>query len=112
MKNVIVFTTKTWPHCKTAKEFLSQNRIHYVEKDVNVDPDARKEMIKRNITGVPSFFIGEDVVVGLDKEKILKLVDHRVIECKVCHTKVRVPINKSNIIVKCPKCKNKIDLNA
>lgn len=67
-------------------------------------------MARRNISGVPAFFIGDDVVVGLDKARILKLVDHRVVECPVCHTKVRVPINKSDIIAKCPKCKNKIDI--
>lgn len=94
-----------------AKEFLSQNRIHYIEKDINFDHDARSEMARKNISGVPAFFIGEDIVVGLDKAKILKLVDHRVVECQVCHTKVRVPINKANIIAKCPKCKSKIEIN-
>lgn len=93
-----------------AKEFLSQNNIHFVEKDVNIDTQARSEMIKRNISGVPAFFIGEDVVVGLDKEKILKLVDHRIVECQHCHKKVRVPINKPNIVIKCPNCKNQISI--
>lgn len=34
--------------------------------------EARQELIKRNIRGVPTFLIGEDVVVGLDKAKILE----------------------------------------
>lgn len=110
MKNVIVFTTSTWPHCKTAKEFLSQNKIHYVEKDINVDKEARSEMLKRKVTGVPTFLIGEDIVIGLDKDKILSLVDHRVVECASCQKKVRVPINKPNIIAKCPNCKNVISI--
>jgi glutaredoxin 3 len=75
-----------------------------------VDKEARNEMLKRNISGVPAFIIGDDVVIGLDKEKVLKLVDHRVVECSFCHKKVRVPINKTNIIAKCPNCKNKIAL--
>lgn len=66
-------------------------------------------MLQRNITGVPSFFIGDDVVVGLDKEKILSLVDHRVVMCSSCHKKVRVPIN-SNVVAKCPNCKNNISI--
>ncbi len=45
------------------------------------------------------------MIVGLDKEKILNLVDHRVIECPECHTKLRVPINKGKIKISCPKCK-------
>jgi len=109
MKNVTVFTTKTWPHCKTAKEFLSQHKIHYKEKDINVDNEARKELIKRKIAGVPTFLIGEDVVEGLDKEKILRLVDHEVIECPDCHTKLRVPLIKDKIKITCPKCKKVIE---
>lgn len=60
--------------------------------------------------GVPAFLIGDDVVVGLDMEKILKLADHRIVECQVCHIKVRVPTNRPDIIAKCPKCKNKIEI--
>lgn len=93
-----------------AKEFLSQNRISFVEKDINVDMEARNELARRNISGVPTFLIGEDVVVGLDKTKILELVDHRVIECGKCHTKLRVPINRGSLKVTCPKCKNVFDL--
>lgn len=89
-----------------AKEFLLQNRIHFVEKDVNVDAEASYELTRRGIRGVPAFLIGEDEVVGLNKAKILELVDHRLIECKECHTKLRVPINKGTIKVTCPKCKN------
>jgi glutaredoxin 3 len=108
MKNVVLFTTKTCPYCKKAKEFLDQNKIHYTEKDVNVDQEARREMTRRNIKGVPAFFIGDDLVVGLDQEKILALVDHRLIECPNCKTKLRVPVKKENLSITCPKCKHKI----
>lgn len=87
-----------------AKEFLSQNKIHFVEKDINVDDQARSELMRRNISGVPAFLIGEDVLVGLDRAKILQLVDHRVIECEKCQTKMRVPLGKGTIKVTCPKC--------
>ncbi len=70
----------------------------------NVDTQARGELQRRNISGVPTFLIGEDVVVGLDKAKILKLVDHRVIQCEKCARKMRVPINKGTIKIKCPQC--------
>lgn len=87
-----------------AKEFLSQRNIHFVEKDINVDSQARSELIRRNISGVPTFLIGDEVVVGLDKAKILQLVDHRVIECENCKAKMRVPLGKGTIKVTCPKC--------
>jgi len=104
MKNVIMFTTQTWPHCLTAKKFLSQHKIHFVEKDINRDEQARAELIRRNVSGVPSFLIGDELVVGFDQARILQLIDHRVIECEKCHAKMRVPINKGTLQVTCPKC--------
>ena len=104
MKNVIMFTTQTWPHCFTAKKFLSQHKIHFVEKDINHDEQARAELIRRNVSGVPSFLIGDELIVGFDQARILQLVDHRVIECEKCQAKMRVPINKGTLQVTCPKC--------
>jgi len=63
-------------------------------------------LARKNIRGVPAFFIGEDVVVGFDKTKILALVDHRVTECEQCHAKLRVPIDKGSLKVTCPQCKH------
>ena len=92
-----------------AKEFLAQNKISYVEKDINIDGEARQELARRGVRGVPSFLIGDDMVVGLDQARILQLVDHRVIECDQCHANLRVPIDKGSIKVTCPKCKHVFD---
>ena len=110
MKDVTVLTSSTCGYCKMAKEFLNQNKIHFVEKDVNRDPQARYEMTSRNITGVPTFLIGEDVVVGFDKTRILELVDHRLVQCSNCKTAMRVPTNEGKIRAKCPKCKSTLSL--
>lgn len=110
MKDVTVLTSQTCGYCKMAKEFLIQNKIHFVEKDVNLDPQARHEMTSRNITGVPAFIIGKDVVVGFDKARILQLVDHRLVQCQNCNTKVRVPINEGRINARCPKCKSALSI--
>lgn len=91
-----------------AKEFLSQSRIHYTEKDVNTDPEGRQLMMKHKLTGVPAFIIGSDIIVGLDKERILKLVDHRLETCPNCKAKLRVPTGQGQVSVTCPKCKTKI----
>jgi len=104
MKKVTMFTTKTWPHCKTAKEFLSSRGIIFEEKDINEDPIARAEFSRRNLQGVPAFLIGDQVVVGLDKQKIESLLDYTVFSCEKCGTRMRVPKNKGKIIVTCPKC--------
>ena len=57
-----------------AKEFLSENGINYTEKNINIDRQARNQMIRMGVTGVPAFLIDEDLVVGLDKDRILTLV--------------------------------------
>ena len=43
MKNVVVFTTKPAPTAPRQGVF-AENKIHYIEKDVNVDAEARNEM--------------------------------------------------------------------
>lgn len=94
-----------------AKEFLSQNQIHYEERNVSTDYAAAQQLQNKNIRGVPTFFIGEDVVVGLDKEKVLALVDHRLKPCPKCGQKLRVPANKGAVEVTCPKCGEKFSAN-
>lgn len=111
MKNIIMFTTETWPHCKTAKVYLRDKGYSFVEKDVNKDMDARNEFTKRGLRGVPAFVIGDDVVVGLDKAKIESLIDYKVINCPKCESRLRVPIGKGKIKITCPKCNTDFQLD-
>ncbi|MDD3168108.1 MAG: glutaredoxin family protein [Eubacteriales bacterium] len=110
MKDVTILTTSTCGYCKMAKEFLVKNKIHFTERDVNKDLQARREMTSRNITGVPVFLIGNDVVVGLDKTRVLELVDHRLVQCENCGTAVRMPTKEGKISARCPKCKSVLNL--
>lgn len=104
MKNIIMFTTQTWPHCTTAKRYLREKGYSFTEKDVNKDAAARDEFTRRGLRGVPAFVIGDQVVEGLDTEKIESLVDYSIINCPECDSRLRVPKNKGKISVKCPKC--------
>jgi len=74
MQEIIMYTTKTWPHCTTAKKFLAQKSISFIEKDVNADKEAAAELMSKGVMAVPSFKIGEEMVVGLDQQKILQLL--------------------------------------
>ena len=104
MKNIIMFTTETWPHCDTAKRYLREKGYLFEEKDINKDISARNQLIKRGIRGVPTFLIGDDVVEGLDTKKIESLIDYNIINCTSCNTRLRVPKNKGKISATCPKC--------
>lgn len=74
-KEVTVYTSNTWPHCHTAKEYLSEKGIEFSEKNVSDDPSARKELMSKGIMAVPVIKIGEELIVGFDKGKIESLLE-------------------------------------
>lgn len=74
MKKVVVFTSTTCPHCVTAKEYLKERGIEFDERNVQTDPGARQELIKRKIMGVPAIFVDEEVIVGFDKNRLDELL--------------------------------------
>lgn len=70
-KEIKVYTLPTWPHCKTAKEYLSQKGFAYQEIDVGKDKEAAKEMMKiSNSRSVPVIVIEKEVIVGFDTARI------------------------------------------
>jgi glutaredoxin len=85
--------------------YLQEKGYIFNERNINTDMSAREELMKRGIRGVPTFIIGEDVVIGLDTEKIESLIDYSVVNCPNCPTRLRVPKGKGKLTVNCPKCK-------
>ena len=73
-KKVVLFTSNTWPHCATAKDYLAQKGVEFEEKNVQSDVSARKELMEKGIMAVPVFKIDEEMVVGVDKEKLDSLL--------------------------------------
>ncbi len=73
-KEVIVFTSSTCSHCHTAKEYFSDKGIQFIERNIQTDTSARKELMQRGIMAVPVIQIGEEVIVGFDKERIEELL--------------------------------------
>jgi len=57
------------------KEFLSQKGVKYRELNVAANEAAREEMVRK--TGrmaVPTITVGEQVVVGFNKNELEKLI--------------------------------------
>ncbi len=74
-KEVIIYTTPTWPWCHRAKEYLSQKGISYIEHDVAQDRDKAKEMIQKSgQMGVPVITINAEVVVGFNQTLLDRLL--------------------------------------
>ncbi|RQD69444.1 MAG: glutaredoxin family protein [Tindallia sp. MSAO_Bac2] len=90
-----------------AKEFLSKSGYLYEIRDVDKDPDARAAFTKLGARGVPAFEIGGELVVGLDPQKLEKLLDYIINSCPNCHRRMRVPKGKGKIRVTCPHCQHK-----
>jgi len=71
-----VFSAPGCPYCLTLKEFLKQHDIEFEDIDVSKDENALKEMIEKSgQMGVPVIEIDGEIVVGFDKEKIVKLLN-------------------------------------
>ena len=104
MKNIIIYTTSTWPHCHTAKAFLKSEGLKFTEKNVSNNQAYQKELVDLGARGVPTFKIDDEVIIGFDQNKIMNLIDYKVINCPNCSTRVRVPKNKGKIKVTCKKC--------
>ena len=74
MKNVIIYSTNTWPYCVTAKEYLSGKGIKYTEKNVQSDTEARKELLAMGYRGVPVIVVDGEEIVGFDKGRLDQLL--------------------------------------
>jgi glutaredoxin 3 len=73
--SVTVYTTPTCPYCHMVKQFLSQQSIPFVEKDVSVDRAAAMEMVQRTgQQGVPVTQIDGQFVVGFDRPRLEQLL--------------------------------------
>ncbi|MEK7104057.1 MAG: glutaredoxin domain-containing protein [Patescibacteria group bacterium] len=75
MANVKVFSTEFCPYCVALKEFLKENNIEFEAVNVTEDLKAQDEMIEKSgQMGVPVVEIGEEIVIGFDREKISQLL--------------------------------------
>lgn len=72
---VIVYSTPTCAWCNKLKDFLNEQGVAYVDKDVSSDPEAAKELIsKSGQLGVPVVDVNGNILVGFNKNKLKKLL--------------------------------------
>jgi glutaredoxin 3 len=76
MAKVKVYTTPTCVYCVTVKNFLKEKNIDFQEVDVSQDKEAADQMIeKTGQMGVPVIEIDQEIVVGFNRDKIIKLLN-------------------------------------
>lgn len=80
---VTIYSTKTCPYCKMAKEYFKEIGVEYLDIDVGVEQAKAKEMIEKSgQMGVPVIVVPaersstheEEVIVGFDRERLALLL--------------------------------------
>ncbi len=70
-KTITIYSTPTCHFCNLAKDFFAEKNITYTAYDVSIDAAKRQEMVQMTgQMGVPVIVIGNDVLVGFDREKV------------------------------------------
>lgn len=75
MSKVIVYTSSTCPYCTMAKDYLTEKDVAFEEKNVQIDKEARSELMAKGYTGVPVIVIDDEEIVGFDKAKLDSLLN-------------------------------------
>ncbi len=60
--------------CAKVKEFLSQNKIEFMDRNIAADEAALVELEKLGYMTTPVTVIDGQVVVGFDRDKLQKLL--------------------------------------
>ncbi|HCR52559.1 TPA: NrdH-redoxin [Candidatus Kaiserbacteria bacterium] len=70
-KTVTIYSTPTCHFCQMTKDFLKEKGIAYTEHNVAQDLEKRQEMIQKSgQMGVPVIFVGNEMIIGFDKERL------------------------------------------
>jgi glutaredoxin len=76
---VVIYTLSTCPHCMEAKEYLNNNKIPFINREVDKDDEHMETLMKiyesmgvpEQKRGVPLFVIGNRInIQGFNKDKL------------------------------------------
>lgn len=74
MANIVVYSSDSCTYCVQAKNFLKENNIEFVEKNVSTDMEARRDLMSKGHMGVPVIYVDDVEIVGFDKNKLVELL--------------------------------------
>ncbi|OGI66553.1 NrdH-redoxin [Candidatus Nomurabacteria bacterium RIFCSPLOWO2_02_FULL_40_10] len=74
-KAVTIYSTPSCHFCHMAKDFFKEKNVAFTDYNVAADPEKRKELIEKSgQMGVPVIIIGDEMVIGFNKPKIVQLL--------------------------------------
>ena len=62
--------------CAKVKEFLSQNKIEFIDRNIAADEGALAELERLGFMTTPVTVVDGEVVIGFDRAKLEKLLLH------------------------------------
>ena len=77
---VILYSTTWCPACRTARDYMKQNSIPFVEKDIEKDRQAAAELLEKarragiSASGVPVLDVGGSLMQGFDPARLRALL--------------------------------------
>jgi glutaredoxin 3 len=75
---IVLYSVSWCPHCKAAKEYLTEHNIPFINRDVELDDEAMQLLTEKyKSKGVPVIVIGDDaeVIHGFDPVKFEKILE-------------------------------------
>lgn len=69
----IIYSTNWCGYCKMAKQYLTSKNITFIEKNIEEDSDAHKELLEKvggTFRGVPVIDINGRIILGFDRTMI------------------------------------------
>lgn len=79
-RQVVIYTTSICPHCREAKEYMTRNKIPFINREVDTDDEHMVTLmsiydsmgVPEQKRGVPLIIIGNRVrIQGFNKDKLL-----------------------------------------
>ena len=75
MPTVSIYSTPTCHFCHAAKDFFTAHNVPFSDYNVATDLARRQEMVQKSgQMGVPVIYIGDDLIVGFDEDRIKELL--------------------------------------
>ena len=62
--NVVIFSGNHCPACIKAKEFFSELGIKYIERNIDENEQAEKDMAELGSESLPTIVVNNKVIVG------------------------------------------------
>jgi glutaredoxin len=74
MQKVTLYSQPGWMFCAKVKEFPSQNKIEYTDRNIAADESALADLEKLGHMTTPVTVVDGEVVIGFDRAKLEKLL--------------------------------------